>query len=110
MKPGKRDRKHSILITGAELQELKRHTYMMAESFGLDNRIDRYKGKRPIGLYRWDLECLTEVVESALANRDEYPCQDSPEYLSLKHLYHRLKDACDAAFERDFPGLSEENQ
>ena len=49
MEPGKRDHKHSILIAGAELQELKRHTYMMAESFGLDNRIDRYKGLRQQG-------------------------------------------------------------
>ena len=32
VKPGKRDRKHSILITGPELDELKRHTLWMDES------------------------------------------------------------------------------
>lgn len=92
MRPGKRDHKHSILIAGAELQELKRHTYMMAESFGLDNRIYRYKGKRPIGLYRWDLECLLAVIEAALADKDEYPSQDSPDYQALSSLDQRLKD------------------
>jgi hypothetical protein len=92
MKPGKRDHKHNILITGAELKELKRHTYMMAESFGLDNRIERYKGKRPIGLYRWDLECLLDVIEIALSDREEYPSHDHAEYLALKNLYQRLKE------------------
>jgi hypothetical protein len=90
MRPGKRDHKHSILITGAELQELQRHSYMMAESFGLDNRIDRYKGKRPIGLYRWDLECLLAVIEATLADKDEHPSQDSPEYQALSSLNQRL--------------------
>ena len=74
---------------------------MMAESFGLDNRIDRYKGKRPIGLYRWDLECLLDVIETALADREEYPSQDSPSYLALKNLYHRLKDEYRTHYGRD---------
>ena len=42
MKPGKRDIKVSILITGQELDELQKHTWSMAESFGLDRRIDNY--------------------------------------------------------------------
>jgi len=92
MRPGKRDHKHSILITGAELQELKRHTYMMVECFGLDNRFYCYKGKRPIGLYRWDLECLLLAIEAALVDKDEYPSQDSHEYQALSSLYQRLKD------------------
>ena len=25
----------------------------MAESFGLDRRIEEYRGRRPLGLYRW---------------------------------------------------------
>jgi hypothetical protein len=54
MRPGKYDRKHQLLITGAELRELKESD--LAESFGLDLRIERYEGKRPLGLYRWDLE------------------------------------------------------
>ena len=57
MKPGPRDHRHKLLICGDELRELKRHTYAMAEAFGLDAKIERYKGTRPITLYRWDLEC-----------------------------------------------------
>ncbi|MBL7162754.1 MAG: hypothetical protein ISS57_09130 [Anaerolineales bacterium] len=90
MRPGKRDHKNSILITGTELLELKRHTYMMVECFGFDNRFYRYKGKRPIGLYRWDMECLLAVIEAALADKDEYPSQDSPEYQALSSLHQRL--------------------
>lgn len=91
MKPGPRDRKVSVLIAGEELRQLQRHTYMMAESFDLDRRIDRYKGKRPIGLYRWDLDCLLDVIDVALVDREEYPSQDSPEHAALKNLYDRLR-------------------
>jgi hypothetical protein len=35
MKPGKYDKKHSILIAGAELLELKRHTWMMPKALVL---------------------------------------------------------------------------
>ena len=62
MKPGSRDRSYPILITGQELKELKELTYMMAEAFGLDGRVERYQGKRPIGFYRWDLDCLEDVL------------------------------------------------
>lgn len=34
----------------------------MAESFGLDNRIDNLTGKREVGFYSWDLDCLESVV------------------------------------------------
>jgi len=66
MKPGSRDIKVQILIAGQELEELQKHTWSMAESFGLDRRIDQYMGKKPIGLYRWDLECLIDVLDSAV--------------------------------------------
>ena len=68
MKPGSRDIKTSILITGAELESLQALTGYMAESYGLDGRIDAYRGKRPIGLYRWDLECLIMVVEEGISD------------------------------------------
>jgi hypothetical protein len=51
MKPGKYDKKHSILIAGAELLELKRHTWMMPKALVLTD-IENYQGKRPMGLYR----------------------------------------------------------
>jgi hypothetical protein len=54
MKPLPGDHRHRLLITGDELRELKRHTGAMAEAFGLDRKINNYKGSRPITLYRWD--------------------------------------------------------
>ena len=63
MRPGKYDRMHQVQIEGAELRELKKLD--LAESFGLDRRIERYQGKRPLGLYRWDLEGLLAAYESA---------------------------------------------
>ena len=44
MKPGPRDHRHKLLICGDELRELKRHTGAMAEAFGLDAKIENYKG------------------------------------------------------------------
>ena len=48
MKPVSRDHRHRLLISGDELRELKRHTGAMAEAFGLDRKIENYKGSRPI--------------------------------------------------------------
>ena len=92
VKPGSKDRKVSILITGLELEELQRFDWMMAESFGLDRRIANYKGTRPIGLWRWDIECLVEVIDGVLDDPEFYPTQDTPEYLALKTLRERLQN------------------
>ncbi len=91
MKIGKNNRKITILITGLELDELQRHVWMMAESFGLDRRIENYQGKRPIGLYRWDIECLTDVMNSALEDSEYYPSITTRKYLALAGLRDRLK-------------------
>ena len=69
MRPGKYDREHQVLIKGAELRELKELD--LAESFGLDRRIERYEGKRPLGLYRWDLEALLGTLSLALDEPDD---------------------------------------
>lgn len=73
MKPGKRDIKVKIFITGRDLEELQKHTWSMAESFGLNDRIDNYREKRPIRLYAWDMECLFDVLRMALEDTKEYP-------------------------------------
>ena len=91
IKPGSRDRKASILITGMELDELQRFDWMIAEAFGLDRRIATYRGVRPIGLYRWDIECLVDVIDSALKDPEYYSTHDSPEYQALKNLRGRLQ-------------------
>ena len=38
MKPGSKDIKTDILISGEELIELKRHTWLMDEAFGLNSQ------------------------------------------------------------------------
>ena len=91
MKIGKYDLKINVLITGLELDELQRYVWMMAESFGLDRRIENYQGRRPIGLYRWDIECLTDVMDSALEDKKCYPSNTKTEYLALAGLRDRLK-------------------
>ncbi len=91
MKPGSGDIKYKILITGMELEELQKQTWLMSESFGLDTRIDNYKGKRLIGLYRWDIECLVEGVSSVIDDPKEYPDKNAEEYLAMKNLYEKLR-------------------
>ena len=46
-----------------------------AESFGLDTRIGNLTGKRAVGFYRWDLECLEEITEDA---RKDAPLEQHP--------------------------------
>ena len=48
MKPGKNDVKSAVLITGDELQELKRVTIDRVEALGLDRPFEANAGKRPI--------------------------------------------------------------
>jgi len=91
MKPGPRDHRHQLRISGDELRELKRHVCMMADAFGLDRKIDEYAGVRPITLYRWDLECLMAVIAVALRDESEYPDDSAPEYRALAGLGERLR-------------------
>jgi len=90
MKPLPGDHRHRLLITGDELRELKRHTGAMAEAFGLDRKINNYKDSRPITLYRWNLECLMDVIDLALKDERDYPNRSSSGYLALKRLGDRL--------------------
>ncbi len=96
MKPGPRDHRHKLRICGDELRELKRHTYAMAEAFGLDAKIENYKGTRPITLYRWDLECLLDIIDVAL--EDDYPDKAAPEFQALKSLGERLRKEYDDTY------------
>jgi hypothetical protein len=91
MKPGSRDKAHKLRITGRELEELKRFTGYMAEAYGLDRRIDNYQGKRPIGFYRWDLDCLEDVTATVLGDASEYPDESDPGYEAMKQLHQRIK-------------------
>jgi hypothetical protein len=50
MKAGSKDFAVKVRISGVQLQELKRYVGLMAETFGLDRKIDNYMGTRPISL------------------------------------------------------------
>ncbi|HVC60179.1 MAG TPA: hypothetical protein VND19_07470 [Acetobacteraceae bacterium] len=100
MKPGSRDKRISLLIAGAELSELKRLTWQMSEAFGLDARIGKYQGKRPIGLYSWDFECLLAVLDNALNDPTEYPDKTASGYDALTQLAGWLRDEYREAFGR----------
>jgi hypothetical protein len=92
IKPGSKDKNAFVLIAGQELAELKRLTWLMSDSFGLDTRIDNYHGKRPIGLYSWDFECLLTAIDHALKRDKSNPDTTSSGYRALIQLYDRLLD------------------
>jgi hypothetical protein len=68
----------------------------MAEAFGLDTKIENYTGTRPITLYRWDLECLLDVIDVAL--EDDYPDKAAPEFEALNRLGERLRNEYDDTY------------
>ena len=98
MKPGSKDFAYPFLITGLELEELQRFAWTMTESFGLDKRIYAYRGTRPIGLYRWDIELICDVIESALVDRKAYPHLNGRGHEALVRLQARITALRDEAF------------
>lgn len=98
MKPGSKDKRYKMLITGRELTELKKFTGMMCEAFGLDGRIERYKGTPPTGLYRWDLDCQEMVTRDALDDNAVYPKRSGPGYETMKWLGLRIRELRDRAY------------
>ena len=99
MKPGKNDKQYKILIAGQELVELKKFTWSMAEAFGLDRRIEKYQGKRPIGFYPWDLDCLEAVISMAVDDSREYPDKSGPGYEAITKLYAKIVELHKMAYE-----------
>lgn len=95
MKPGKYDRKHYFLIQGAELRELK--ALDLPESYGLDRRIERYQGRRPLGLYRWDLDGLLAGLSIELDKPDNYYTPRANKG-AIKKLLDRLQAEYDSAY------------
>ena len=93
MKPGKNDVPVKIKITGRQLEELQKHTVDMCEAYGLDRKIENYKGSRPISLYRWDLDCIIDVLDTALDDEKEYPDKKDDGYIKLQELHVNLKNA-----------------
>jgi len=91
LKPGKGDRRVHVKISGLQLSELQEHTGAMCEAFGLDRKIERYKGTRPISLYHCDLECLLDVLDGVLGDTKQYPDHGTPVYIALNELRANLK-------------------
>jgi hypothetical protein len=81
-----------IKISGLELTELQRYTGDMSEAFGLDGKLQKYKGTRPISLHRWDLDCILAVLDMALDSPRQYPSRESVEYLALSTLRETLRN------------------
>lgn len=93
MKPGKNDIPIERKISGRQLEELQKQTWQMCEAFGLDRKIENYKGTRPISFYRWDLDCILDVLDMALDDEKEYPDKKDEGYIKLYELYVDLKKA-----------------
>lgn len=93
MKPGKNDIPVRIKISGMQLTQLQRHSIHMIEAYGLDSKIENYKGTRPISLYSWDLDCILDIVSMMLDDELEYPDKADEGYVALSQLYERLKTA-----------------
>ena len=88
LKPGSRDVKALIKFEKDELDLLQDNTWQMAESFGLDRRIANLTGKRKVGFYMWDLECLEMVASDLLTSADANKSV-------AESLYGKIKNAMD---------------
>lgn len=64
----------------------------MVEAFGLDTKIYNYKGVRPISFYSWDLDCILDVLDMVLNDKNEYPDKNDEGYIKLQELYIHLKN------------------
>lgn len=99
MKPLPGDHRHRLLIQGSELTALQSLTWAMAEAFGLDRKIENYKGTRPMTLYRWDLECLMDVIDLALKREpDRRSRLKPPDPTALQSLSERLHQEYDSVY------------
>ncbi len=99
MKPGKNDIPINRKISGRQLEELQKHTWQMCEAFGLDRKIENYKGTRPISFYSWDLDCILDVLDMTLDDEKEYPDKKDEGYIKLYELYVDLKKAYKETYE-----------
>ena len=103
MKPGKGDVAIQRKILGRQLEELQKHTWMMCEAYGLDKRVENYKGKRPMSFYQWDLDCLLGVLVLALQDENAYPDNQDEGYVCLQALHDDLQQAYEETYPRRPP-------
>jgi len=91
VKPGKHDKRYPVRITGRELAVLHKLTGLMCEAYGLDRKIEAYKGTRAITLYAWDLDCLESVTSVALHDPARNDISDPAEVEALTRLDARIR-------------------
>jgi len=99
MKPGKKDVKTEILIQGDELTAIQNVSYLFTECFGLDSRIAKYKGKRPIGFYQWDFECLIAGIDYAIHDKNSHRWLSENEEVALVNLLEKVNEIYKNAYE-----------
>jgi hypothetical protein len=99
MRAGSNDKKLLVLISEDELDELKNISWAMSECFGLDRRIENYRGKRSIGLYSWDLECIFGAIEHVLNRRPQSSDLTASGRAVLTQLLCRLQKEYHSAFD-----------
>ena len=76
-------------------------TYLMSECFGLDSRINNYKGKRPIGLYQWDFECLLGGIEYAINDKRSTSTVTQKDQDALVPLFERMNEIYQQTYRQD---------
>jgi hypothetical protein len=64
----------SIVVTGDDLVELKRHAHEIPERPGLERRIQKYNGNKPLVISRDELDWLVAVLDAVLHDPKGYPC------------------------------------
>lgn len=100
-----------IVIESSELAELKRHAHEIPGCPGLDRRIQRHGGNKPLAMSLDELDWLVAVLDAVLHDPKGYPCVEHRpwklEYVprtdercvACRRLYERLKQESDRLFE-----------
>ena len=68
------DETYRIIVNGPELVELKRHAHQIPECHGLDRRIQRHDGNKPLVVSVAELDWLVAVLDAVLQDPKGYPC------------------------------------
>ena len=63
-----------IVVEGSELVELQRHAHQIPECPGLDRRIQRYDGNKPLVMSLDEFDWLVAVLDAVLHDPKGYPC------------------------------------
>ena len=105
------DKTWRVIVEGSELVELKRYAHQIPECPGLDRRIRRYDGNKPLVISLEELDWLVAVLDAVLHDPRGYPCVEHDpwklEYVpptdercvACRRLYDRLNQESDRLFE-----------